>query len=142
MAIKTFTESRLTQLCNVGWVGAAFDRPAQLPFFAQDRPTGIGIALHRGRGEHLGGREVENGGRCATTDHGRSSTWSPERPGPRQMCARLPHEVLVLEYSECRSVFKKDYRCMPLKFGPSLDPGGIQSQLFPKTLRQYEYPSI
>lgn len=48
----------------------------------------------------MGGRGVENGGRCATTDHGRSSTWIPERPGPRQMCARLPHEVLVLGMSK------------------------------------------
>ena len=43
MAIKTFAESRLTQLCNVGWVGAAFDRPAQLPFFAQDRLPALGL---------------------------------------------------------------------------------------------------
>lgn len=70
MAIKTFAESRLTQLCNVGWVGATFDRPAQLPFFAQDRPTGIGIALHRGRGEKdmgVGKSKIEAGAQPPTT---------------------------------------------------------------------------
>ena len=29
------------------------------------------------------------------------------------------HSTYTSEYSECRSVFKKDYHCMHLKFGPS-----------------------
>jgi len=66
---KNLAESRLTQLCNVGWVGAAFDRPAQLPFFAQDDLPALGLRCtgEGARGWRVGKSRMEAGAHPPTT---------------------------------------------------------------------------
>jgi len=124
---KNFAESRLTQLCNVGWVGAAIDRPAQLPFFSPKTTYRhwdcVAQGKERGDGR-VGKSKMEAGAQPPTTgDLPRGF-----RNGPaRGRC--VPVSLMKYDTStrNVEAFSKGTAAAYRQNLALHLDPGGIQS---------------